>query len=45
LQLASRVIAKAGNHPDRFHGGKAAHQAYHRPQYANFRTVVAIIRV
>ena len=45
MQLARRVIAKAGEQADCLHCCKAAHQAAHRAEYTLCGAVVAIIRI
>src|SRR5690606_17097872 len=45
LQLPGRIIAKAGDDANGFHRGKTSHQADHRAEHADFRTIIAIIGV
>lgn len=43
MQLAGRIVPKAGNDTDRLHRCKTAHQTDHRSKHTNFGATVAII--
>ena len=45
MQLASHILAKARNDPDRLHRGEASHHAAHRAQHANLAAIIAIIGI